>query len=889
MVIVLLFLLISGAVAQVPYPFVDGFESGTISSNWTIGSGTYTRSVTTATKVSGNYSLTQSGGSSTHDNGLSLSYPSGIKPENISFSVRAGNTTSASTYFVLKNGSSYVIFFYMSETGYMYVNSSTYASKTYLANTWYNVRMKINWTNYTLDVYIDNVLTYTNVPFLTQLAVTKVCLYNYHTLAQAWYDDIAIGTSAIDSTKIISLLPVSSPTFNRRPILRWNTNDSVTTYKITADLSNSFSTPLFTIPITDTFYQPTVNFPFDTIYWKVESMTDNRFTSGVSSFIVADSVQPVLSATPLSLKSTSGDTSSHTLSICNSTGKKDLSYTFYGLRDSSNILVWSYVGSTSSTRYINLTNAIRQYNSKVAISTFSSLDSSALRTALANKDVFLLPYPDLYTPTTIHGQTFKKVLSDFTNRGGTIVSIYAGSYANFFTGAELVSLTYYSYTSSSYAAQIKSLSHPLFSNVTSLSTVYYTSYFSAATADTAFILAKYSSYGIVLEKQINQGKVVLLGSDFYTPDSSWSKLIGNATKPTLNSLPTWLKLSTDSGTVAIGACSAVTVKFNPTLMKNGTYTTNVGIWHNSPTVINPFYIPCTLIVPQPTMSISKTSLNSSVNTGDSVAHSLSLTNTGLSRLEFSATTNASWIHLANSNGSMSKDSTFNISVRLTAASMIYNGKYVDSVRITHNASNLPSPITVRCSLTVISNIPTLINYTPDPTSDRKPLLRWHNVATAESYTIQISTAASFASPMLVQPTADTFYLPVVNLPIGKIHWRVKSDLNTTYSLADSFLIQTDSIPTIILVSPDTITNRRPTLTWKSAKGASVYQIQIDTAGTFTTPWLSAPVGDTFFTPPVNLPLSKICWRISNTDYSANAYSAVDTFFVRAIVSVENEL
>jgi hypothetical protein len=41
--------------AAVPYPFFDGFESGN-ANNWTVGPGSYTRSVTSALAASGTYS-----------------------------------------------------------------------------------------------------------------------------------------------------------------------------------------------------------------------------------------------------------------------------------------------------------------------------------------------------------------------------------------------------------------------------------------------------------------------------------------------------------------------------------------------------------------------------------------------------------------------------------------------------------------------------------------------------------------------------------------------------------------------------------------------------------------------------------------------------------------
>ena len=310
--------------AQVSYPFYDGFESGNYN-NWTVGTGTYTRSVTSATAASGTYSLTMIGGNGVMGDGVSASFAVAQKPLNVSFSVRSSSTTNYAGFFSVGTGASYIILFYMSTTGYFYLNTSL-TTRSYAANTWYDIRFALNWTAQTFDFYVDNVLVSSGVPmYTTGISVNNVKLYNYSAGAQAWWDNISIGDVPMDSTKQIKLVPVSSPTYNRRPVFRWFRMDSVSVYKITAGLSPSFDTPLFTIPLSDTTYQPSVDLPYDSIFWKVEDYASSKYWSTVSSFTIIDSLQPVISITPASFKITGADTVSRSLSICNTTGKAPLS------------------------------------------------------------------------------------------------------------------------------------------------------------------------------------------------------------------------------------------------------------------------------------------------------------------------------------------------------------------------------------------------------------------------------------------------------------------------------------------------------------------------------------------------------------------------------------
>jgi hypothetical protein len=179
-----------------------------------------------------------------------------------------------------------------------------------------------------------------------------------------------------------------------------------------------------------------------------------------------------------------------------------------------------------------------------------------------------------------------------------------------------------------------------------------------------------------------------------------------------------------------------------------------------------------------------------------------------------------------------------------------------------------------------SLVPILIPFLPDPTRIRKPRLTWWSVKNADAYSIRLFALPDSTTPFITDALSDTFYVPMVNLPAATFFWRVKSDLNAAYSVPDTFVIASDSIPLIHPMAPDTQQTRRPTFSWSSAEGAAHYSIQIDTVGAFASPYISILVADTFYSPAINLPTGRIVWRVSSST-DPSKYSAVDTFWISA--------
>ena len=175
-------------------------------------------------------------------------------------------------------------------------------------------------------------------------------------------------------------------------------------------------------------------------------------------------------------------------------------------------------------------------------------------------------------------------------------------------------------------------------------------------------------------------------------------------------------------------------------------------------------------------------------------------------------------------------------------------------------------------------VPIAIPYAPDPTYNRRPLLQWYKHPSIAAYRLQVATSRNFSSPFISVPTSDTFYLPTVDLPAGMTYWRVGNDADSTaWSDVSSFSIQDSSIPMLIPYTPDPTRSRRPELVWHPAPTATSYTIQIHTAPSFTSPFISDAVTDTSYVPSSDCPVGTVYWRVkSNT---GTQYSLPDTFFI----------
>ena len=85
---------------------------------------------------------------------------------------------------------------------------------------------------------------------------------------------------------------VLSPTTNTRPVFCWHPVPNELPYTVQIDTTSFFTAPLITTTVSDTFFNPLVNLPPDTIYWRVKG--DSTAFSATGSFILEDIRVPLL-------------------------------------------------------------------------------------------------------------------------------------------------------------------------------------------------------------------------------------------------------------------------------------------------------------------------------------------------------------------------------------------------------------------------------------------------------------------------------------------------------------------------------------------------------------------------------------------------------------------
>lgn len=174
----------------------DGFETGTLATNWQFGTGTYTRAVTGTNPGVGNFSFQQNGSSSFYEGTYSL-FPSG-QPSYISFRMRTDNTSVANGYVVIGdaniNSDNGILFCYFNGSSQLRFYGSTGQNFPINVNQWYHVEIQnINWTARTMDIYLDGNLILTSWSFRSTTANTMDRIHLFNLIAATtMYDEIII-------------------------------------------------------------------------------------------------------------------------------------------------------------------------------------------------------------------------------------------------------------------------------------------------------------------------------------------------------------------------------------------------------------------------------------------------------------------------------------------------------------------------------------------------------------------------------------------------------------------------------------------------------------------------------------------------------------------------
>ncbi|MCB0906537.1 MAG: hypothetical protein KDB63_05405, partial [Nocardioidaceae bacterium] len=143
-----------------------------------------------------------------------------------------------------------------------------------------------------------------------------------------------------------------------------------------------------------------------------------------------------------------------------------------------------------------------------------------------------------------------------------------------------------------------------------------------------------------------------------------------------------------------------------------------------------------------------------------------------------------------------------------------------------------APATARAALAAPQDL------TPDSVAvDDIPVLSWSRVSGATSYTVEVSTSASFSTTLWTASTANHQAVPTKQLPASSVYWRVRA---TAGALAGPWA--TASIDRNALAGPTQIGPEDGTildqpeepvlLTWTAVRGAKEYVAEVSKDATF---------------------------------------------------------
>ncbi|CAN5224949.1 hypothetical protein BH09BAC5_BH09BAC5_01740 [soil metagenome] len=185
--------------------FYDGFESGSFTTPWTMGTGTYTMTVPNTSPAVGTFNLNMAStvGNSFYEGPIATFTPS--QPTYMSWWMRTDNTTGPNGYVVIGDANTTsdngVIFCYFNSGSVLRFYNTTGFNQPISANTWYHVEAYLNWTSRTSDIYLNSVLILPGWAFRSNSATTIDRIYMQSLVAaNVDYDDFIIGAPPVTAT-----------------------------------------------------------------------------------------------------------------------------------------------------------------------------------------------------------------------------------------------------------------------------------------------------------------------------------------------------------------------------------------------------------------------------------------------------------------------------------------------------------------------------------------------------------------------------------------------------------------------------------------------------------------------------------------------------------------
>jgi hypothetical protein len=167
-----------------------------------------------------------------------------------------------------------------------------------------------------------------------------------------------------------------------------------------------------------------------------------------------------------------------------------------------------------------------------------------------------------------------------------------------------------------------------------------------------------------------------------------------------------------------------------------------------------------------------------------------------------------------------------------------------------------------------------------------PSLSWSPVTGATSFSLQVSTTATFSTIVVNETGLATVSTPISGLSNGTVYyWRVRSSNGqfSDWSTVSSFTTLTPALAAPTLVTPAanaTGVALEPRLTWSGVTGATSYSLQISASANFATTVVNLTGIAGTYTDVVGVLSANTVyyWRVKSVDASGeSSYSAARAF------------
>lgn len=241
--------------------FYDGFESGVLGPQWSLGTGTYTRAIQNTGSAVGTYHFEQTctGSNSFYQGTYAIFTPS--QPAYMSWWMRTNTTTAANGYVVVGNSNiatdNGIIFCYFNSTsGLRFFNTTGY-NHPITANTWYHVECRnMNWVARTCDIWVNGTQILPGWAFRSTTA-NNIDRIHMHSLSAsaAKYDEIQIGLGGVTVDSVMTIDPICFGDSTGSIDLYASSTNGISTYNWsnggTSNLLANLTAGTYNVTITD--------------------------------------------------------------------------------------------------------------------------------------------------------------------------------------------------------------------------------------------------------------------------------------------------------------------------------------------------------------------------------------------------------------------------------------------------------------------------------------------------------------------------------------------------------------------------------------------------------------------------------------------------------------